>query len=87
MKNLRFVGSFSCPHCHIDLRIPRFYGFVFGMLSLAVSFAIVSEFGLDDVGLVIGGLVGWLPVACVVSIIAIRFFPPEPVAPDEKLIQ
>jgi hypothetical protein len=85
MKYLKHSRPVLCPHCQRDLRISRVYTNFFGSLSLGLSFAIVYEFGIRGLSLLIGGFLGWLLVASSVIPVLIRLFPPELVPLDEKL--
>jgi hypothetical protein len=81
------TGSFFCPSCRKELRVPRIYPYFFSLLSLALSFGIFFEIGLKDIGLVVAGFVGWFPVAAVVAATLGRLFPPDPIPLDESLLQ
>jgi len=66
--------------------VSRTYSTFFGLLSLGLSFGILFEIGLRDLTLVAGSLVGWVPVAGLVSVTIGRLFPPRPSPADERLV-
>jgi hypothetical protein len=61
------------------------YPFFFGLLSLALSFGISSQIGVQGLGLLAVGFIGFFPSAAIVSITIGRLFPPELIPVDESL--
>jgi hypothetical protein len=87
LKNIKFRETFACSHCKRELKISRFYNTFFGLLALALSYAILFEVGLRDFGLLVGGLVGWFPIGFIQAFMLLRLFPPTPIPVDESPIQ
>jgi hypothetical protein len=85
LGDINLVRPFLCPHCQRELEVSRFYSTFFGLLSLALSFAISFGIGLRDIGLIAAGFVGWFPAVCIVAFIMNRLFPPKPVPVVESI--
>ena len=65
----------------------RVYSTLFGLLGLALSFAISFEIGLRDLILLAAGFVGWFPAVCLVALVMNRLFPPRAIPVDESMLR
>lgn len=87
LRNLNLAHPFPCPHCHRELKVPRFYSTFLGLLSLVFSFLFWYDIGLRDLSLLAAGFVGWFPAVYVVALIMNRLFTPKSIPVDESIIR
>jgi len=80
---VRFSSSFSCPACDSKLAVPDFYTRGIGYVSLLVASVLAYVVGAR--GFVLAGVivVGFFPVAAVVSLVGKRLVPPFLIFADE----
>jgi predicted RNA-binding Zn-ribbon protein involved in translation (DUF1610 family) len=79
-----FRTPFECPSCGARVRVRRQYNQGLGVVSILATLGFAYVFGVQGVMLILAVILGFFPVAMLVSLIARRLIPPTLVICEEN---